>query len=83
MSQPMRVGVTATRAPWSLRFRGFVRDHASGVLIEPLLEASQIPGPGQRALDVLIVDDQMRIFTAAQIGAVQAQGTHVIGLWDE
>jgi hypothetical protein len=59
-----------------------VRDHASGVLIEPLLEASQIPGPGQRALDVLIVDDQMRIFTAAQIGAVQAQGTHVIGLWD-
>ena len=79
----MRVGVTATRAPWSVVFRGFVRDHASGIVIEPLLEASQLPGPGRRALDVLIVDDQMVIFAAAQIVAVQAQGTHVIGLWDE
>ncbi|HEX3425503.1 MAG TPA: hypothetical protein VHT30_05180 [Acidimicrobiales bacterium] len=47
------------------------------------MSASQLPGPGQRALDVLIVDDQLPLLRPAHILAAKEQGTHVIGIWDE
>jgi len=83
MAPAVRVGITATKAPWAKALRAFVRDHASGVTVETLMSTSQLPEPGQRGLEVLIVDDQMPLFKAGHIAAVQAQGTKVIGLWDE
>lgn len=83
MAAAIRVGLSATRAPWGKGFRSFVRDHASGVALETLMSASQLPGPGQRALDVLVVDDQLPLLKPAHILAAKERGTHVIGIWDE
>ncbi|MGH9126214.1 MAG: hypothetical protein ACRDZ8_16040 [Acidimicrobiales bacterium] len=83
MASAIWVGVTATRAPWGRAFRAFVRDHASGVTVETLMSASQLPSPGQRGFDVLIVDDQLPLLKPVHIAAVKDQGTHVIGIWDE
>jgi len=83
MPPAIRVGVTATKAMWGPAFRSFVRDHASGVTVETLMSAAQLPGPAQHALDVLIIDDQMPLLRAGHVGAARDRGTHVIGLWDE
>ena len=83
MTASIRLGVIATRAGWGPELRTFLRDHASGVVVEQLMSPTQLPRPGQRALDVLIVDDQMPMLKAAHIAAAHDRGTHVIGLWDE
>ena len=79
----LRVAMTTTRAPWGAAFRAFVRDHATGVAVETLMTASELPKEGQRPYDVLIVDDQVPLLKAVDIDRVRHHGTHVIGLWDE
>jgi hypothetical protein len=79
----IRVGVSVTKAAWGADFRGYVQDHASGISLDTLVEPSHLPQAGQRALDVLIIDDLAQIFHATDVRSAQNHRTHVIGLWDE
>ena len=75
------VGVGATRAPWSAVFRSYVRDHTQGITIEVVMDRAGLARVGPR-LDVLVLDDVMRIFSIAEIANAQEKGVHVIGLYD-
>jgi hypothetical protein len=76
------IGVCATKAPWSAALRTYVRDHASGIELEVLM------GPGDLSrvigrLDVLVLDDVMRTFSAADVARASACGVAVVGICDD
>jgi hypothetical protein len=75
------VGVGATRAPWSAAFRSYVRDHTQGITIEVVMDRAGLTRAAPK-LDVLVLDDVMRIFSIAEIASAQENGVHVIGLYD-
>jgi hypothetical protein len=75
------VGVAATRAAWSAALRSYVRDHTQGIGIEVVMDRSGL-GRVAGKLDVLLLDDVMRIFSTAEIAGAQENGVHVIGLYD-
>jgi len=78
----MRVGLAATKTPWSTQLRSYIHDHVSGLTVEAVLDASQLNQAGRPPLDVLVIDDATRILTGADIGAAVAAGTVVVGLYN-
>ena len=77
----MLVGLAASRAAWSVELRGFLRDHLVGVTAITILDARQLRRRGQRPFDVVLLDDETRVFSAAEVGATVSAGTVVIGLF--
>ena len=75
------LGVAATKAPWSAGIRSYVRDHTQGITIEVVMDRAGLARVAGK-LDVLLMDDVMRIFSIAEIAGAQEQGAHVIGLYD-
>ncbi len=75
------LGVSATRAPWSAALRSYVRDHTQGIALEVVMDRAGLARLAPR-LDVLVVDDIMRLFSRADLAAAQSRGAHVIGLFD-
>ncbi len=75
------LGVAATKAPWSAGIRSYVRDHTQGITIEVVMDRAGLARVAGR-LDVLLMDDVMRIFSIAEIAGAQERGAHVIGLYD-
>ena len=76
------IGVAATRAPWSAAVRSYVRDHTQGITIEVVMDRGGLARVATK-LDVLLMDDVMRIFSIAEIAGAQENGVHVIGLYDQ
>ena len=79
--EAMLVGLGATRAVWSGELRGFIRDHIAGVTAATVLDARQLARLGKRRFDVVVIDDETRMFGSADVGRVVAAGTVVIGLY--
>jgi hypothetical protein len=77
----LTIGLAATKAPWSAALRSYIRDHTQGISVEVVLDrvglARSVP-----KLDVLIVDDIMRTFSASEIASAHHLGVHVLGLYD-
>jgi hypothetical protein len=81
MMASLAVGLAATKEPWSAGFRSYVRDHSQGVGIEVLMDRAAL----RRALpriDVLVLDDVMRIFSQSDVSRARDGGVHVVGLFD-
>jgi hypothetical protein len=75
------IGLAATKGPWSIAFRSYVRDHTQGITIEVLMDRFGLSRASPR-LDALVVDDVMRTFSAPEIAGAQQVGIHVVGLYD-
>lgn len=76
-----RVGVCATKAPWSASLRTFLRDHTSGVDLDILMGPSDLARV-VHCLDVLVLDDVMRTFSSADVARAVACGVTVVGVYD-
>ncbi|HET9059677.1 MAG TPA: hypothetical protein VFN61_07125 [Acidimicrobiales bacterium] len=76
------IGVCATKAPWSAALRTYVRDHASGMQLEVLMGPNDLARLVER-LDVLVLDDVMRTFSAADVARASACGVVVLGVCDD
>lgn len=75
----LTVGLTATRGKWSADLRAFVRDHAQGIALEVIMDKPALMRAAAR-IDILVVDDLMRLFSADDLSRVIALGVHVIGI---
>lgn len=78
----VRIGLGATTAPWSAALRSYIRDHIQGVAVEVLMDRLGL----QRALptlDVLVIDDIMRVFSMLDLARAQASGVSVVGVFDQ
>ncbi|HTT91279.1 MAG TPA: hypothetical protein VMF65_17115 [Acidimicrobiales bacterium] len=82
MTATIVVGVVATKAPWSVALRSYIRDHTQGMLVEVIMDRAGLARSGPR-LDVLVVDDLMRTLSPSEISGAQHLGAYVIGLYDE
>ncbi|HYA45329.1 MAG TPA: hypothetical protein VED59_06965, partial [Acidimicrobiales bacterium] len=78
----LSLGVAATRAPWSASLRSYVRDHTQGISVEVVMDRAGLKRSAAK-LDVLVLDDVMRLFSIPDLVGVQEQGVHVIGLYDQ
>jgi Mrp family chromosome partitioning ATPase len=76
------VAVSATKLPWSSDFRGYTRDHTTDLGVEVIVTVRALLQPSHRSFDVLLVDDMMRLVSAADIAAAHDRQIHVIGLSD-
>jgi hypothetical protein len=76
------IGISATRAPWSASLRSFVRDHTQGISVEVVVDRAGLARAAPK-LDVLVVDDIMRLFSRLDLAGAQLKGAHVIGLFDD
>ena len=75
------IGLAATKAAWSTAFRSYVRDHTQGIAVEIIMDRFALARSGP-SLDLLVVDDIMRTFSASEIATAQELGIHVLGLYD-
>jgi hypothetical protein len=78
----LSVGLAATKAAWSAAFRSYVRDHSQGVDVDIIMDRAGLRR-GQSSIDVLVVDDVMRTFSAADVAAARDIGIHVVGVCDQ
>ncbi len=78
----LSVGVAATKAPWSSALRSYVRDHTQGIAVEVVMDRTALVRVATK-LDVLVVDDIMRIFSITEVAGAQDSGVFVVGLYDE
>ena len=76
------VAVSATKLPWSPDFRAYTRDHSTDLGVEVIVTVRALLQPSHRSFDVLLVDDMMRLVSAADIAAAHDRQIHVIGLSD-
>lgn len=81
MLEPIYIGVAATKEPWSQALRAYVRDHSQGAEVEVIMDRAGLRSRIQE-LDVLVLDDIMRTFSAEDISRVRDAGARVIGLSD-
>lgn len=77
----LSVALAATKAPWSADFRSYVRDHSQGFDVEVVMDRAALRRV-QAKVDVLVLDDVMRTFSAADVARARDSGIHVIGLFD-
>ncbi|MGC8626234.1 MAG: hypothetical protein ACP5VR_01550 [Acidimicrobiales bacterium] len=77
----LRLGISATKAPWSGALRSYVRDHTLGISVEVLMDRAGLQRSVPR-LDVVVIDDVMRLFSRSDIADARSKGAHVIGLYD-
>ena len=73
------VALVATRAPWGVAVRSYLRDHARGVSLEVPADRAALGEVLSRA-DVLMLDDVMRTVTAADVARAHETGAHVVGV---
>jgi hypothetical protein len=78
----LSVGLGATKAPWSASLRSYVRDHGQGVAVRVIMDRAELERLAGR-LDVLVVDDLMRMFSILDISRARDHGAHVVGLFDQ
>jgi hypothetical protein len=81
MSGKLVVGLGATKAAWSQAFRVWARDHAQGVEVEVVMDRRDLARALGR-LDVLFLDDIMRLFSLPDVARAREAGVQVIGLTD-
>lgn len=77
----VHLGISATKAPWSAALRSYVRDHTLGISVEVVMDRSGLQRSASR-LDVVVIDDIMRLFSRSDIAGARSRGAHVIGLYD-
>jgi MinD-like ATPase involved in chromosome partitioning or flagellar assembly len=82
MPGPMWVAVSPTKLDWSTNIRAYKRDHTTDVNLEVTVTPRALLQPCHRSFDVLLVDDTVRLFSAADIAAAHDRQIHVIGLSD-
>jgi hypothetical protein len=87
MGGEVRVALSATTQPWRALLYEHIRDHVVGMTATTVREMREIRGDqrqqrGGRRFDVVVLDDVMRIFNAAEVGAAKDRGTRFIGLFD-
>ncbi len=75
------VALVATRAPWGVAVRAFLRDHARGVSLEVPADRAALAEVLTRA-DVLVFDDVMRTVTVADVARAHQMGVRVVGVAD-
>ena len=75
------VGVVATKAQWSTDLRSYLADHVQAVSVEIILDRAALERAIPR-LDVLVLDDVMRLLTGADIMRATEAGVHVVGVQD-
>jgi len=73
------IGLAATTAGWSAEFRSYVRDHGQDADVEVIMGPEALRRAYSR-LDVLVVDDIMRVFGARDLAALKDSGAHVVGV---
>jgi Mrp family chromosome partitioning ATPase len=75
------VGLAATKAPWAGALRAYVRDHSQALRLHVVMDRADLSRalPG---LDVLVVDDVMRTFSAGDIARARGSGLTVFGVHD-
>ncbi|MGH9104609.1 MAG: hypothetical protein ACRDZX_01990 [Acidimicrobiales bacterium] len=81
MAANLRLGVAATKAPWSAALRSYVRDHGQGVEAEVVMDRAGLRRAVPR-IDVLVLDDVMRTFSVVDVARAHDGGVHVVGLFD-
>lgn len=79
MNHRLVVGVGATKAPWSGDLRSYLRDHTHGVTVHVVMDRPHLELLAD-SLDVLIVDDVMRLFNADDMDRLARAGAAVIGV---
>ncbi|HUB69286.1 MAG TPA: hypothetical protein VL984_02590 [Acidimicrobiales bacterium] len=77
----LHIGLAATKAPWSSALRAYVRDHGQGLEVDVVMDGAALRKCLART-DILVIDDVMRVFSAADIAKARDAGVHVIGLSD-
>jgi hypothetical protein len=78
----LTIGIGATKAPWSAALRSYLRDHSQGVAVEVIMDRPGLARAISR-IDVLVMDDIMRMFSITDIARAQDGGVHVVGLFDQ
>jgi hypothetical protein len=78
----IRLGVAATTASWSGALRSHIRDHTQGISVEVVMDRAGLVRVAP-VLDVLVLDDIMRLFSAPDLACARDSGAHVIGLYDQ
>jgi hypothetical protein len=81
LTPSLLVGLAATTASWSGAFRSYVRDHSQGVELEVVMDRAGLRR-AQAKIDVLVLDDVMRTFSALDVFRARDAGIHVLGLAD-
>jgi hypothetical protein len=81
MSERLVLGLGATKAPWSQALRVWARDHGQGVEVEVVMDRRDLARALGR-LDVLVIDDIMRLFSPPDVAGAREAGAQVIGLTD-
>lgn len=81
MTRDLSVGVTATKASWSAELRAYLRDHTQGVTVDVIMDRQQLARSAAR-IDVLVVDDVMRLLNAGDIELAAGAGVRVVGVHD-
>ena len=79
MNSRLCVGLTATRGAWSAELRAYLRDHSQGISVQVIMDRANL----QRVagvLDVLVLDDLMRLFTPADIARLSDEGVTVFAI---
>ena len=82
MMAEIHLGISATTAPWSVALRSYVRDHTQGISVEVVVDRAGLTRAASK-LDVLVIDDIMRLFSRPDLAGAQLKGAHVIGLFDD
>jgi len=82
IARGVRIGLAATKAPWSSALRSYVRDHSQGLEVEVIMDRPGLLRALPR-IDVLVLDDVMRIFSAPDVEHARGSGVHVIGVSDQ
>lgn len=78
---PLRIGLTASKAPWSGALRAYLRDHVAGFSIDVIMDRAHLWSIAEQ-LDVVVVDDIMHLLTALDIHRLRDSGVTVYGLYD-
>jgi hypothetical protein len=81
LTPSLSVGLAATTASWSAAFRSYVRDHGQGVELQVVMDRSGLRR-AQANIDVFLLDDVMRTFSALDVFRARDAGIHVLGLSD-
>jgi hypothetical protein len=81
LTPSLSVGLAATTASWSAAFRSYVLDHSQGVELEVVMDRAGLRR-AQAKIDVLVLDDVMRTFSALDVFRARDAGIHVLGLSD-
>lgn len=79
MSNGLCVGLTATKGAWSAELRAHLRDHSQGISVQVIMDRANL----QRIapdLDIVVLDDLMRLFTASDIERLTEAGVSVFGV---